>query len=44
MTAHIAGLPLEETITAGGPALLTTLAVAVARLRMWRRRPQRDPP
>ena len=31
--AHIAGLPLEETLAMGGPALLTALAAAVASLR-----------
>ena len=31
--AHIAGIPLEETLAMGGPALLTAIAAAVARLR-----------
>lgn len=31
--AHIAGLPIEETIAMGGPALLTAIAAAVASLR-----------
>ena len=31
--AHVAGLPLEETLAAGGPALLTALGALVARLR-----------
>jgi hypothetical protein len=44
MTAHIGGLPIEETVSAGGPALLTALAVAAAKLRMWRQRGRRDPP
>jgi hypothetical protein len=31
--AHIAGLPLEETLLMCGPALLTALGAAVAGLR-----------
>ena len=36
--AHIAGMPLEETLAAAGPALLTALAAAVAQLRVRLRR------
>jgi hypothetical protein len=31
--AHVGGLPLEETLAASGPALLTALAAAAAQLR-----------
>jgi hypothetical protein len=31
--AHVGGLPVEETLAAGGPALLTALGAAVAQLR-----------
>jgi hypothetical protein len=31
--AHVGGIPIEETLAAGGPALLTAFGVAVARLR-----------
>jgi hypothetical protein len=34
--AHIAGVPLEETLAAGGPALLTALGVLAAQLRARR--------
>ena len=39
--AHIAGVPLEETLAMGGPALLAALGVAVSRLRALR--PRRRP-
>jgi len=35
MFAHVGGLPVEETLAAGGPAVLTALGVAVAQLRAW---------
>ena len=38
-TAHIAGLPIEETLAMSVPALLTALGAAVAQLRA-RRRPE----
>jgi hypothetical protein len=31
--AHIAGIPLEETLAMGGPVLLTAIAACVASLR-----------
>ena len=36
--AHIAGLPLEETILAAGPAILAALAATVSQLRVRLRR------
>jgi hypothetical protein len=36
MLAHIGGVPLEETLATGGPALLTALAACAARLRARR--------
>jgi hypothetical protein len=36
--AHVAGLPLEETLAASGPALLTALGAAVAQLHARLRR------
>jgi hypothetical protein len=38
IVAHVGGLPLEETLAAGGPALLTALGAAVAQLRARLRR------
>ena len=40
--AHVGGLPLEETLATGGPALLTALGALVAQLRARRirRRPR----
>jgi hypothetical protein len=40
--AHVGGLPLEETLATGGPALLTALGALVAQLRArrTRRRPR----
>ena len=40
--AHVAGLPLEETLATGGPALLTALGALAAQLRA--RRTRRRPP
>jgi hypothetical protein len=37
-SAHVGGLPLEETLAAGGPALLTALGVTLAQLRARRPR------
>jgi predicted alpha/beta-hydrolase family hydrolase len=31
--AHIAGLPIEETVLAGGPALLAAVGAVVTQLR-----------
>jgi hypothetical protein len=31
--AHVGGLPLEETLATGGPALLTALGALAAQLR-----------
>jgi hypothetical protein len=45
--AHVGGLPLEETIAAGGPALLTALGALGAQLRarrIGRRQPMSDRP
>ena len=39
--AHVGGLPLEETIAAGGPALLAALGALGAQLRV-RRNPRRS--
>jgi hypothetical protein len=36
--AHLGGLPIEETIAAGGPALLTVLAALAAHVRAHRAR------
>lgn len=36
--AHVAGLPIEETLATGGPALLTVLTFAAAGLRARLRR------
>ena len=46
IVAHVAGIPLEETLAAGGPALLAALGAAVAQLRgrLRRRRRGRDYP
>ena len=38
---HVAGLPLEETLATGGPALLAALAAVGARLRASLRRVRR---
>jgi hypothetical protein len=38
IVAHVAGLPLEETLATGGPALLTVLTFAAAGLRARLRR------
>ena len=40
MIAHVGGLPIEETLGSFGPALLTAIGVAAARLRV---RLHRDP-
>ena len=40
--AHIGGLPLEETLATGGPALLTALGALGARLRARRSRRRRQ--
>jgi hypothetical protein len=34
--AHVGGLPLEETLATGGPALLTALGALAAQLRARR--------
>ena len=39
--AHVAGLPIEETLATGGPALLTALTFAAAGLRARLRRGER---
>jgi hypothetical protein len=36
MFAHVGGLPLEETLATGGPALLTALGALTAQLRARR--------
>jgi hypothetical protein len=36
ITAHIAGIPIEETLAMGGPALLTALGALGAQLRARR--------
>jgi hypothetical protein len=43
--AHVGGLPLEETLAASGPALLTALGAAAAQLRArrFRRHPAQAP-
>jgi hypothetical protein len=43
--AHIAGIPVEETLAATGPALLTALAAAIAQLRarLHRNHSQEEP-
>jgi hypothetical protein len=41
--AHIAGLPLEETLAMGGPGLLAALAAVAARLRSRRPAQRRRP-
>jgi hypothetical protein len=41
--AHVGGIPLEETLAMGGPAMLTALGAAVTRLharRLRKRRPE----
>jgi hypothetical protein len=38
IVAHVGGLPLEETLAAGGPALLTALGATVAQLHARLRR------
>ena len=42
IVAHVGGVPIEETLAAGGPALLTAVGAAVAQLhaRLRRRRPE----
>jgi hypothetical protein len=42
--AHVAGIPLEETLAMGGPALLTALGAAGTQhhARLGRRRSTRD--
>ena len=39
--AHIAGIPLEETLAMAAPVLGATCAALVATLRNWNRRPRR---
>jgi len=43
--AHIGGLPIEETLATGGPALLTVLAAvsSMVRVRLRRRSGQDEP-
>ena len=41
--AHIAGLPLEETVLAAGPALLAALGAAATQLRARRLRRRSTP-
>jgi hypothetical protein len=38
ISAHLAGVPVEETVAAFGPTLLIALGAATARLRGLRRR------
>jgi hypothetical protein len=46
VTAHVSGIPIEETLGMYGPALLLVIGAASARvgerLRRLRRRPARD--
>lgn len=37
-SAHIAGIPVEETLLSFGPVLLAVLAAASAAAAQWRRR------
>jgi hypothetical protein len=39
--AHVAGLPIEESLATGGPALLAALVACGARLRAFRTRRRR---
>jgi hypothetical protein len=36
IVAHIGGVPLEETLAMGGPALLTAVGAAMAQIRARR--------
>jgi hypothetical protein len=40
--AHIGGVPIEETLAAGGPALLTAVGAAVSQLHARLRRRRRE--
>jgi hypothetical protein len=43
--AHVGGIPIEETLAAGGPALLAALGALAAQLRArkrWRRAISKD--
>jgi predicted alpha/beta-hydrolase family hydrolase len=35
ISAHIAGVPVEETLLYAGPAVLTAAGVALARVQAW---------
>jgi hypothetical protein len=42
IVAHVGGIPIEETLAASGPALLTAVGAALSQLhaRLRRRRPE----
>ncbi|MEA2301602.1 MAG: hypothetical protein QOD61_318 [Solirubrobacteraceae bacterium] len=41
--AHIAGMPVEETLLSVGPALVAAVSVGIVHIRSLRDRPSFDP-
>lgn len=41
--AHIAGVPVEETLLAVGPAVFAAVSVGLVHIRAWRDRPLHPP-